>query len=66
VLAASIILLITLMMKTASTSETSVNFCQTTQSNNLEDSHLQKILGLMQIIINIKIKKYQISQYNDK
>jgi hypothetical protein len=37
VLAASII---TLMMEAASTSETSVNFYQTTQRNNPEDSHL--------------------------
>jgi hypothetical protein len=28
------------MMEAASTSETSVNFYQTTQRNNLEDSHL--------------------------
>jgi hypothetical protein len=32
--------LIALMMKTASISETSVNFYQTTRSNNPEDSHL--------------------------
>jgi hypothetical protein len=29
------------MMAAASTSETSVDFYQTTQRNNLEDSHLQ-------------------------
>jgi hypothetical protein len=34
-------LLIALMMEAASTSETSVNFHQTTQRNNPEDSHLQ-------------------------
>jgi hypothetical protein len=42
-LAASIIraaLIIALMMESASTSETSVNFYQTTQRNNPEDSHL--------------------------
>jgi hypothetical protein len=33
-------LLIVLMMDTASTSETSVNFYQTTQRNNPEQSHL--------------------------
>jgi hypothetical protein len=33
-------LLITLMMEAASTSETSVNFYQTTWHNNPEDSHL--------------------------
>jgi hypothetical protein len=43
VLAASIIrtMIIGLMMEAASTSEKSVNFYQTTQSNNPEDSHLQ-------------------------
>jgi hypothetical protein len=41
VLAASIIkVIITLMMEAASTSETSVNFYQTTWCNNPEDSHL--------------------------
>jgi hypothetical protein len=39
VLAASIIrAVIALMMEAASTSETSVNFCQTAQRNNPEDS----------------------------
>jgi hypothetical protein len=33
-------LLIALMMEAASTSETLVNFCQTTQRYNPEDSHL--------------------------
>jgi hypothetical protein len=33
--------LIGLMTKTASTSETSVNFYQTIRRNNLEDSHLR-------------------------
>jgi hypothetical protein len=32
------------MMEGASTSETSVNFCQTIRSNNPEDSNLQLIL----------------------
>jgi hypothetical protein len=32
---------IALMMEAASTSETSVNFYQTTRRNNPEDSHLQ-------------------------
>jgi hypothetical protein len=36
---------IALMMEAASTSETPVNFYQTTQRNNREDSHLQKILN---------------------
>jgi hypothetical protein len=40
VLAASIIMAIALMMEAASTSETSVNFYQTTRRNNPEDSHL--------------------------
>jgi hypothetical protein len=35
-----VVALITLMMEAASTSETSVNFSQTTQCNNPEDSHL--------------------------
>jgi hypothetical protein len=34
---------IALMMEAASTSETSVNFYQTTRRNNPEDSHLQEI-----------------------
>jgi hypothetical protein len=34
-------LLIALMMEAASTSETLVNFYQTTRRNNPEDSHLQ-------------------------
>jgi hypothetical protein len=38
--AASIIRSIALMMEAASTSETSVNFYQTTRHNNPEDSHL--------------------------
>jgi hypothetical protein len=42
VLAASIIRVITLMMKAVSTSETSVNFYQTARLNNLEDSNLRK------------------------
>jgi hypothetical protein len=42
VLAASIFGLIVLMMKTASTSVTSVNFNQTTRRNNPEGSHLHK------------------------
>jgi hypothetical protein len=40
VLAASIIRVIDLMMEAASTSEMLVNFYQTTQLNNPEDSHL--------------------------
>jgi hypothetical protein len=32
---------ITLMMEAASTYETSVNFCQTTQRSNPEEIHLQ-------------------------
>jgi hypothetical protein len=39
VLAAFIIRAIALMMEAASTSETSVNFFQTTRRNNPEDSH---------------------------
>jgi hypothetical protein len=38
---ASIIRAISLMMEAASTSETSVNFYQTTRRYNPEDSHLQ-------------------------
>jgi hypothetical protein len=33
-----------LMVEAASTSEISVNFCQTTRRNNPEDSRLQDIL----------------------
>jgi hypothetical protein len=33
--------LIALMMVAASTSETSINFCETTRRNNPEDSHLR-------------------------
>jgi hypothetical protein len=36
------IVLITLMMEAASTSETSVNFYQTTRRQNPKDSHLQE------------------------
>jgi hypothetical protein len=43
VLAASIIKVIALMMKAANTSETMVNFYQTTQYTNPENSHLQNI-----------------------
>jgi hypothetical protein len=39
--AAASIIVITLMMEAANTSETSVNFYQTTRRNNSEDSHLQ-------------------------
>jgi hypothetical protein len=39
-LAASIIAIIRVMMEAANTSETSVNFYQTTWRNNPEDSHL--------------------------
>jgi hypothetical protein len=41
--------LIALMMEAASTSETSVNFYQTTRRNNLEDSHL---LSLWPVLIS--------------
>jgi hypothetical protein len=41
VLAASIVRAIALIMEAASTSETSVNFSQTTRCNNPEDSHLR-------------------------
>jgi hypothetical protein len=40
VVAASIIKAITMMTEAASTSETSVNFYQSTRRNNSEDSHL--------------------------
>jgi hypothetical protein len=40
VVAASIIRAIALMMMAASTTEASVNVCQTTRRNNPEDSHL--------------------------
>jgi hypothetical protein len=43
VLAASFIRTITLMIKAVSTSETSVNFYQTTRCNNPEDKHFQLI-----------------------
>jgi hypothetical protein len=43
VLAASIIR--ALLMDAASTSETSVNFYQTTRQNNPEDSHIQSKYG---------------------
>jgi hypothetical protein len=38
---------IALMMETASISETSVNFCQTTRPNNPEGSELHMKFGLM-------------------
>jgi hypothetical protein len=37
-------MMIALMMEAASTSETAVNFYQTTRHNNPEDSHLQTLL----------------------
>jgi hypothetical protein len=40
VVCSSEILITTLMMEAASTSEMSVNFCQTTRRNITEDSHL--------------------------
>jgi hypothetical protein len=40
---AVVVWLIALMMEAVSTSETSVNFYQTTRRNNPEDSHLQQI-----------------------
>jgi hypothetical protein len=40
VLAASTIRVIDMIMEATSTSETSVNLCQTTRHNNPEDSHL--------------------------
>jgi hypothetical protein len=45
-------LLIALIMEAASTSETSVNFYQTTQRNNPEDSHLQFHPHHYQLIIH--------------
>jgi hypothetical protein len=42
-------LLITLIMEAASTSETSVNFYQTTQRNNPEDSRRRENLKSRQI-----------------
>jgi hypothetical protein len=47
VLAASII---ALMTEAANTSETSVNFYQTTRRNNPEDSHLQQDTLLVNLI----------------
>jgi hypothetical protein len=40
--------MIALMMEAASTSETSVNFYQTTRRNNLEDSHPHDLEYLIQ------------------
>jgi hypothetical protein len=50
-------LLIALMMATASTSETSVNFHQTTQRNNPEDSHLHLLSYLYPKTFRLKICK---------
>jgi hypothetical protein len=50
-LAASFIrAMITLIMEAASTSETSVNFYQTTRRNNPEDSHLQNMCFITYVI----------------
>jgi hypothetical protein len=46
VLAASIIRARKVMMEAVSTSETSINFYQTTRHNNPEDSHLHKEISL--------------------
>jgi hypothetical protein len=48
------VLLITLMMEAVSTSETSVNFYQTTWCNNLEDSHLQLYLEFKAYHLSLK------------
>jgi hypothetical protein len=44
-------LFIALMMYSANTTETSVNFYQTTRRNNPEDSHLQQVTFLYSFII---------------
>jgi hypothetical protein len=41
-----VVALIALIMEAVSTSETSVNFCQTTQCYNPEDSHLHAQISL--------------------
>jgi hypothetical protein len=41
-LAPSIVRVIALVMEAATTSETSVNFCRTTQRNNPEDLHIRR------------------------
>jgi hypothetical protein len=43
--------IIALIMKTVGTSETSVNFHQTTRRNILEDSHLQVFLSSLSDIL---------------
>jgi hypothetical protein len=42
-IAASILMAIAPLVKAASTSETSVNFCRTTRRNVSEDSHLHAV-----------------------
>jgi hypothetical protein len=53
------------MMETASTSETSVNFYQTTWRNNQEDSHLHWVICLLdgQTVIE-ETDHYQITTSN--
>jgi hypothetical protein len=52
-------LLIALMMEASSTSETSVNFYQTTRRNNTEDSHLRTRRRK-------NLKSHKVSHYKDQ
>jgi hypothetical protein len=54
-------LLIALMMEAARTSETLVNFYQTTRRYNPEDSHLpvNSLLNKIKLIENTKLNKYR-------
>jgi hypothetical protein len=49
--------LIGLMMEAASISETSVNFYETAQCNNPEDSHLFKVLGSLYRLLTVRFSK---------
>jgi hypothetical protein len=47
-------LLIVLMMEPASTSETSVNFCQTTRRSNAENSHLHTAVFVPAFVTSVR------------
>jgi hypothetical protein len=53
------------MMEAASTSETSVNFYQTTRRYNPEDSHLPSISNFLQPPVPLKFNILQRTPFSD-